>query len=63
MPLTKKKRIRKSVKKRKSEIVVIISHEISPQETLFPEKVARAKEVLRMVKRDDPAFFRDWLSK
>ena len=57
MPLTNKKKVRKSVKKRKSEIVVIISHEISPEETLFPEKVARAKEMLRRLEVDDPEFY------
>ncbi len=56
MPLTKKKKVRKSVRKRKSEIVVIISHEISPEETSFPEKVARAKEILSKAKFDDPRF-------
>ena len=62
MPLSKKKRVRKSIKKRKSETVVIISHEISPEETLFPEKVARAKEMLRRLENEDPNFH-DWFSK
>jgi hypothetical protein len=56
MPLTKKKNIRRSLKKRKSEIVVIIKTEISPEETLFPEKVAHAKEVLSKAKCEDPRF-------
>jgi hypothetical protein len=35
---------------------LIIESTISSKETLFPEKVARAKKMLRNAKFDDPRF-------
>jgi hypothetical protein len=61
MPLTKKKKVQRSVRKRKSEIVVVIATEMAAEDTLFPEKVARAKEVLSKAKCEDPRF-RSWQS-
>jgi len=57
MPLTKKKKVRKSLKKRKPEIVVVIKTHMAAEETLFPEKVARAKEMLRRIEVDNPEFY------
>ena len=56
MPSTKKKALRKALRRRKSTTVVVIAKEIAPEETLFPEKVARAKEVLSKAKFLDPRF-------
>ena len=43
MSKVSKREIRKAFKKRRS-IVVVIERNISPEETLFPEKMKRAKE-------------------
>jgi hypothetical protein len=56
MPVTKKKTARKTLKKRASTVVVIESR-ISAKETLFPEKVAEAKKILRNTKFHDPKMF------
>ena len=48
---TKKKVVKRQHKKRgrhkKTETVIIIESTFDPKDTLFPEKVARAKERLR----------------
>jgi len=46
MSKVSKKTISKVFRKRRSSIVVVIERDISPEETLFPEKVKRAKERL-----------------
>ena len=48
MPAPKKKINKRSLKKRDN--VVIIRTEISPKDTLFPEKLAKANEILRNCK-------------
>lgn len=53
---TKKKTTRKALKKRNSTTVVVIESRISAKDTLFPEKVAKAKETLRNAKFLDPRF-------
>jgi hypothetical protein len=54
--MAKKKTAWKTLKKRASTIVVIESR-ISAKETLFPEKVAEAKKLLRNTKFHDPKLF------
>ncbi|HET6252493.1 MAG TPA: hypothetical protein VFE32_00395 [Puia sp.] len=56
MPTIKKKNARKTLKKRKSNTVVVISSEIDEKDTLFPEKVAHAREILSKAKFLDPRF-------
>lgn len=56
MPTTKKKTGRQSLKKRKRDTIVVIATEIDEKDTLFPEKVAHAKEVLGKAKFLDPRF-------
>ena len=56
MSIVKKKRVRKIVRKIGDETVVIKVMDISPEETLFPEKVAHAKEVLSKAINCDPRF-------
>jgi hypothetical protein len=57
MPSTTKKKIaRNTLKKRKRHTVVVISTEIDEKDTLFPEKVAHAKEILSKAKILDPRF-------
>ena len=58
MAIVKKKTARKVSKKRNSDIVVVIESDISAEDTLFPEKVAKAKETLRNAKFLDPRFGR-----
>lgn len=45
MPLTRKNNKKRRLKKRKTETVIIIQEYIKAEETLFPEKVARANEL------------------
>jgi len=52
----KKKRVVKTLKCRKSSTVVVIESSISAKDTLFPEKVAEAKKILRKVKFVDTRF-------
>jgi hypothetical protein len=47
MPITRKKNQKKRLKKRKVETVVITHETIKAEDTLFPEKVARANELFR----------------
>lgn len=54
MPVTKKKINRKTLKKRGT--TVVIATPISAKDTLFPEKVAKAKKMLRNAKFLDPRF-------
>jgi hypothetical protein len=56
MSTLKKKNGRKTLKKGKSNTVVVIATEIKAKDTLFPEKVAHAKEVLSKAKFLDPRF-------
>jgi len=56
MSLIKKKTVRKSLKKRVSPIIVVVETSISADETLFPEKVAKAKKVLQNATFTDPRF-------
>jgi len=46
MSKVSKKKIRKAFRKRRSSIIVVIERDISPEETLFPEKMRKAKEIL-----------------
>jgi len=50
--VVKKKNIRKALKK-KREIVVVIERHIDAKDTLFPEKLAKANEILRNTKFRD----------
>jgi hypothetical protein len=56
MAAPKKNIARKSFKRRKGDTVVVIVSEIDEKDTLFPEKVAKAKEMLSKVKFLDPRF-------
>lgn len=56
MSTIKKKNSLKTLKKRKENTVVVIATEIDEKDTLFPEKVAHAKEVLSKAKFLDPRF-------
>ena len=53
MPTIRKKLTRKKLKV-KTTTVFVIEKDISPEETLFPEKVAKAKAMLRKIKVNDP---------
>ena len=53
MPTIRKKLTRKKLKV-KTTTVFVIEKDISPEETLFPEKVAKAKAMLRNIKVNDP---------
>lgn len=55
MSTTKKKIIRNTLKNRK-RTTVIIATPIAAKDTLFPEKVAKAKKMLRNAKFLDPRF-------
>jgi hypothetical protein len=46
MPLAKKRTGKKVLKKRTPSTVVVVRKRIAAKDTLFPEKVARAKEIL-----------------
>jgi hypothetical protein len=46
MPFTRKNTRKKRLKKRPVETVIIINENIKAEDTLFPEKVARANEIL-----------------
>jgi hypothetical protein len=56
MSIIKKKTVRKSLKKRANPTVVVVESSISAEETLFPEKVAKAKKVLQNATFSDPRF-------
>jgi hypothetical protein len=53
MLLTRKKATKKRLKRRKVETVIIIQETINAEDTLFPEKVARANEIMKNVKLPD----------
>jgi hypothetical protein len=55
MPAAKKKTIRKASKKSASTVIVI-ERSIAAKDTLFPEKVAKGKKILRNTKFHDPRF-------
>jgi hypothetical protein len=46
MPLAKKRAAKKVLKKRTPAAVVVVRKRIAAKDTLFPEKVARAKKIL-----------------
>lgn len=46
MPLAKKRAAKKALKKRTSPTVVVVRKRVAAKDTLFPEKVARAKKIL-----------------
>ncbi len=52
MSTIRKKLTRKKLKR--TTTVIVIEKDISPEETLFPEKVAKAKAMLRNIKINDP---------
>lgn len=56
MSLSKKKTAKKTFKKRGSSTVVVIHTHIAAEDTLFPEKVASAKKVLRNANFHDSRF-------
>jgi len=56
MPTARKKTAGKTLKKRASSTVFVIESPLSVKDTLFPEKVARAKKTLRNAKFLDPRF-------
>lgn len=56
MPTLKRSNGRKTIKKRKENAVIVIATDIKAKDTLFPEKVAHAKKVLRNAKFLDPRF-------
>jgi hypothetical protein len=56
MPIANKKTVRKGLKKSASATVVVIESRIAAKDTLFPEKVAEAKKILRNAKFHDPRF-------
>lgn len=57
MSLAKRKISGKALKKRTSpSIVVVVETRISAKDTLFPEKLAKAKRILRNTKFHDNTF-------
>jgi len=55
MSATKKKIVRNTLKNR-NRTTVVIATPIAAKDTLFPEKVAKAKKMLRNAKFLDPRF-------
>lgn len=53
MPVDKRNTARKLLKKRKATTVVVIESRIAANDTLFPEKVARANKILSNTKNLD----------
>jgi hypothetical protein len=53
MSTAKKKKLRKDLKKRKVTTVIVTQHLIDAKDTLFPEKVAKANEMLKNIKIDE----------
>ena len=53
MSITKKNTIKKALTKKRSTVFVVETR-IAPEETLFPEKLAMANEILRKTKFKDP---------
>ena len=56
MSIAKKSTARKTLKKRIASTVVVTESRIAARDTLFPEKVAAAKKVLRNANFQDPRF-------
>jgi hypothetical protein len=56
MSTTQKKRVRKTLKKKRSTTVVVIKTPIAAKDTLFPGKVEATKELLRNAEFLDPRF-------
>jgi hypothetical protein len=56
MSIIKKNTVRKSLKKRVNPAIVVVETSISAEETLFPEKVAKAKKTLQNATFSDPRF-------
>lgn len=46
MPLAKKNTAKKTLKKRVSASTIVVRTRIAAKDTLFPEKVAKAKRIL-----------------
>ncbi|HEV3412758.1 MAG TPA: hypothetical protein VG101_09780 [Puia sp.] len=51
MPIAKKNTASKVLKKRNAATVVVIKSRIDAKDTLFPEKVAKANEILTNTKK------------
>lgn len=47
---------KKSLKKRTPETVIVIESRVAAKDTLFPEKVARANNILSNTKFHDPSL-------
>ncbi len=56
MSIIKKNTVRKSLKKRRNQTVVVVETSISADETLFPKKVASAKKILQNATFTDTRF-------
>ena len=56
MPIDKKGTVRKALKKRTSSTVFVMESRIAAKDTLFPEKVAEAKRILRNANFIDSRF-------
>jgi len=56
MSVSKKKAALNTLKKRQSTTVVVLESRIAAKDTLFPEKVAQAKKILRKATCFDPRF-------
>jgi hypothetical protein len=56
MSATKKKLFTKLLKKRTTSTVMVFESRIAAKDTLFPEKVAEAKKILRNTKFHDPSL-------
>jgi hypothetical protein len=50
MPATRKNTTKRSLRKRKQAVVVVIESKIAAKDTLFPEKVAKGNKMLRRTK-------------
>ncbi len=50
MPLAKKNSIKRTTKKTSPTVVVVTKSQIKVKDTLFPEKLARAKKILGSTK-------------
>jgi len=57
MPTSKKKTTNRTRKIRTSDGTVVFIRDLAPGETMFPEKLAKANEILNKVKFD-PKLFR-----
>ncbi|HEY4065080.1 MAG TPA: hypothetical protein VGM30_24415 [Puia sp.] len=57
MPAGKKNTTRKRLKKRTQTTIFVIETQIAAKDTSFPDKVARANEILSKTKFHDPKLF------